>query len=88
MDDSLCPWKRRQMKRESRKLRRRLQRQYLRMDMGLMRGTNKTVLMENIERERELAACFIACIKHGEILTEWDWTLAVMDLYMGDSRND
>lgn len=87
MDKELCPWKKRQLRRDARKLSRRLRKQYLRMDMGLMRGTAKTVLMENMERERELAAYFVACIRHGEILTEWDWTMAVMDLYMGDSRN-
>lgn len=82
-NESLCPWRAKQMKRESRKLSRRLRKQYLRYDMGLLRGTDKTELAKNLERERELAAVFVTLIKHGEILTEWDWTLAVMELYMG-----
>lgn len=73
----------RRARRETAKLRRRLQRQYMRYDMGLLRGTDKTELAMNLERERELAAVFITLIKHGELLTEWDWTLAVMELYMG-----
>ena len=74
----------RMAKREARKLRRRLQRQYTRYGMGLMRGKrNKVVDTENLERERLLALAFIDRINRGAILDEWDWTDAVLELYFG-----